>query len=223
MRPIIGIVSRVVYPGGTEEMYFGESCRKKIIKYGGTPIAILPPQDIDYTKEKYNDQKELTKEEKEIIIKQIKMCDGIIKPGGFKINKYDRFITEYVIEHDIPLLGICLGMQIMANYKRDLWNEKNESYINHKSEEKLVHSVTLDKTSKLYEIIGEETFKVNSRHSFHILPSDYYDISGLSEDNLIEGIEMKNKKFVIGVQWHPESMDDETSKKLFEAFIKACE
>ena len=33
---------------------------------------------------------------------------------------------------------------------------------------------------------------------------------------------MKDKKFVIGVQWHPEDMDDETSKKLFEYYINCC-
>ena len=223
MKPIIGIISRVSYPGGTKELCIEEEYRNAIIKSGGNPILILPPQEVDYTSLRYNDQEELTEEEKEMLINQIKLCNGILKPGGFKINKYDRFITEYLIENDVPTLGVCLGMQIMANFKRDLWNEKNDSYINHKSEEKLVHNVTLDKSSKLYEIIGKETFPVNSRHSFHILPNDYYDISAVSEDNYIEGIERKDKRFFVGVQWHPEKMDDETSKKLFDAFIKVCE
>ena len=220
--PIIGIVGRVEYPGNTGKLVINEYYRRKIIKYGGNPIMILPPQDIDYTTVKYSDQEELTREEKEMLIEQIKLCDGILMPGGFKINKFDRFISEYATDYDIPLFGICLGMQIMANYKKDLWIEKNDSFIEHRVEEGLVHSVTLDKSSKLYEIIDKDKFMVNSRHFYHVLPNEYYDISSVSDDNYIESIEMKDKKFNIGVQWHPESMDDETSDKLFKKFIDVC-
>ena len=222
MKPIIGIVARVEYPGDTQKMVVREEYRNIVIKYGGIPIGILPSQNIDYTTVKYSDQEELSDEEKEMIVTQIKFCDGIIMPGGFKINKYDRFISQYATDNDIPLLGICLGMQIMANYKKDLWIEKNDSYIEHRVEEGLVHSVTLDKNSKLYEIIGKEKFMVNSRHYYHVLPNDYYDVSSISDDNYIESIEMKDKLFNIGVQWHPENMDDDTSDKLFRKFIEVC-
>ena len=199
-----------------------EIYRQTVIKYGGNPIVIMPPQDINYTMIKYGDQDELTNTEKEMIIEQIKFCDGILMTGGFKINKFDRFISEYATDNDIPLLGICLGMQIMANYKQDLWIEKNDSFIEHRVEEGLVHSVTLDKESILYDIIKEDKFMVNSRHYYHVLPNKYYDVVATSDDNYIEAIEMKNKKFNIGVQWHPENMEDETSKKLFKKYIDTC-
>ena len=222
MKPIIGIIARVEYPGKTHKLAMNEPVRRKIIEYGGNPILILPPQNIDYTEVSYNDQQELTKEEKEMIIEQIKLCNGIIMSGGFKINKFDRFIAEYVTDNDIPLLGICLGMQIMANYKKDLWIEKNNSFIEHRVEEGLVHNVTLDKSSMLYKIVDKDKFMVNSRHYYHVLPNDYYSISSVSDDNYIESIEMKDKKFNIGVQWHPENMDDDTSDKLFKKFIEVC-
>ena len=223
MKPIIGMIARVEYPGNTGKLVMNEYYRRTIVKYGGNPIVIMPPQDINYTETKYDDQEELTEEEKDMLIEQIKLCDGIVMTGGFKINKFDRFITEYLIENDIPLLGICLGMQIMSNYKRDkVWNEKNDSFIEHRVEEGLVHDVTLDKNSFLYSIVEKEKFMVNSRHYYHIVPNDNFEISSVSDDNYIEAIEMKNKKFIVGVQWHPESMNDDTSKKLFEAFIKSC-
>ncbi len=78
MKPIIGIVSRVSYPGGTKELCVEEDYRNTIIKYGGNPIMILPPQEIDYTSERYNDQGELTEKEKDMLINQIKLCDVII-------------------------------------------------------------------------------------------------------------------------------------------------
>ena len=222
MSPVIGIVLRVEYPGNTNNLIVNEEYRNAIIKNGAIPLGILPPQTINYTSVKYNDQEELTKKEKNIIIRQIKMCDGVLLPGGFKINKYDRFILEYLIKEDIPTLGICLGMQVMSNYKREnLWNERNSSLINHKGEG-YMHSVTLDKSSKLYSIIKKEKFEVTSRHNYHVLPNDYYDIVGVSSDNYIEAIEMKNKNFHIGIQWHPESIADDISKKIFNSFIKAC-
>jgi len=222
MKPIIGIVARVEYPGDTHKLVVREEIRNIVIKYGGIPISILPCENIDYTVTSYSSQNELSDEEKNMIVDQIKLCDGILMPGGFKINKFDRFISEYITDNDIPLLGICLGMQIMANYKKDLWIEKNNSFIEHRVETGLVHSVTLDKSSKLYEIIDKEKFMVNSRHYYHILPNQNYDIVATSDDNYIEAIEMKNKRFNIGVQWHPESMEDDTSHKLFKKFIDAC-
>ena len=48
---------------------------------------------------------------------------------------------------------------------------------------------------------------------------------GYSEDGIIEAIERKDKKFAIGVQWHPEMIynESEESQRLFKSFIKACD
>lgn len=223
MKPIIAMVARVEYPGETGKLVMNETYRQTIIKYGGNPFVIMPPQNINYTIVKYDDQEELTKEEKEMLIEQIKFCDGIIMTGGFKINKFDRFISEYATDNDIPLLGICLGMQIMANYKKKLWIVKNDSYITHKREEgDCFHKISLDKNSKLYEILKDDRILVNSRHYYHVEPNDNYDITAVSDDHYIEAIEMKNKRFNIGVQWHPEDMKDEYTDRLFKKFISEC-
>lgn len=222
MKPLIGIIARVEYPGDTHKLVVHEDYRRMIIENGGVPISILPVQGVDYTNTKYNDQEELAFEEKEMITRQIDLCDGILLPGGFKINKFDRFIASYVIENDIPTFGICLGMQILANYGRELWNERNDSFIEHNVDDSIAHSVTLDKSSILYSIINEEKIDVNSRHSFHILQNDMFDVTSLSDDNYIESIEMKNKKFILGVQWHPETLKDDHSNDLFKYFIDTC-
>jgi len=47
------------------------------------------------------------------------------------------------------------------------------------------------------------------------------DCVAYSEDNVLEAIEDKNKKFFMGIQWHPESlMEDTYSRRLFDYFIK---
>ena len=74
------------------------------------------------------------------------------------------------------------------------------------------------------EILGANEIFVNSRHSFSILKNDSFQISSYSTDGVIESIEIPNKTFILGVQWHPESLfsQDIFSQKLFHAFIKAC-
>ena len=80
----------------------------------------------------------------------------------------------------------------------------------------------------MFMIFGKEVVKVNSRHKYVIkenIDDNKYDIVGFSEDNFPEAMEVKNKRFFIGVQWHPESMheEDDTMKKLFDCFIKETE
>lgn len=224
MRPMIGIVSRVEYPGDTDKLVINDEYRRAIIDCGGDVFLILPPQIVDYGSTKGSEIAPLTQKEKEMLIRQLKMCDGILMPGGFKMLNYDFFILDYAIKNDIPILGICMGMQVMANYKRDIWNEKNDSNgISHRVEDKdYVHYVDIDKESLLFSIIREDCFMVNSLHNYHVLPSNYYQTVGYSEDGLIEAIEYPYNTFNIGVQWHPEKnyKTDCVSRRILETFIK---
>ena len=54
--------------------------------------------------------------------------------------------------------------------------------------------------------------------------NNLFEIDALSEDNVIEAIEIKNKKFVLGVQWHPEKdfKNNIDSKKIFLSFINSA-
>lgn len=223
MRPIIGVVARFIEADGFVRTNVSEDIRRKIIEFGGIPIMIMPTQNINYLEVRYDDQEELSFEEKEMLIKQINLCDGIVLPGGNKINKFDRFIAEYLINNDIPTLGICLGMQILSNYNKEkLWNEKNDSSIIHKTTAKNAHYVSVEENSKLFTIVKSSRFMVNSRHNYHVLSNLYFNSVAFSDDGYIEAIEMKDKKFIIGVQWHPETLEDEESKSLFTYFINIC-
>lgn len=149
----------------------------------------------------------------------IDFCDGIIFPGGANINNLDYKLIEYLYEIDKPTLGICLGMQIMGK----TFNGKNRIKIEnekHNSDNQYVHNIIIKKDSLLYKIIGEEKIKVNSRHR-NAIPYTNLDCVAYSEDNVLEAIEDKDKKFFLGVQWHPESLiEDVYSNKLFDYFIE---
>lgn len=223
MKPIIGIVGRPNWPDEkTPSIVVMEHYRKYVIKHGGIPILILPPKLIDYNISKPSENAELTEEDKEILDRQLNLCNGILMPGGYKTFSHDFYILEYAIKKDIPILGICLGMQIMSNYQQEFFNEPNkEEGINHfDMENKYCHDVELNENSKLYSIMQKKTFKVNSLHKFHATKGGIYNIVGYSEDNLIEALELPTSTFNIGVQWHPERLDDEESNRLIDSFIE---
>lgn len=158
-------------------------------------------------------------EELERVIKLIKLCDGIILPGGAEEYDIDYKIVKYLYEHDIPTIGICLGMQLMAlTFNGDIKLIGNET---HQKKEGYVHEVKIKEGSRLADILKSNKILVNSRHIERITTTDL-PIVAISNDLVIEAVEDKNKKFFIGVQWHPESLkEDIYSKKLFDFFINS--
>lgn len=151
----------------------------------------------------------------EKIKRNINDCDGIILPGGSVFYENDFKIIDYLYKKNIPTLGICLGMQSMAEY----FNNKQEIEVeNHYQTEKYVHLVRIKKDTLLYKIMGKERIMVNSRHHSAI-PYTTLTINAISPDGIIEGVEDITKKFFLGVQWHPETLNDNNSYLLFKYFI----
>lgn len=223
MKPIIGIVGNEDYSYlNRNSIGVFENYRKAIIKYGGIPILILPPQLINYHEISLKDCLNLNEEEKEMLITQLKLCSGILIPGGTKIFEYHKFICDYCNQNKIPLLGICMGMQTMCNYNN---NNINIKIIDgsHKSEEDYVHKVKINKDSKLFKILNEDEILINSFHNYQVSNSGSYEVVGVC-DNIIEAVEKKEDLFNIGLQWHPEKNYDKdlNSQKIFTSFIEAA-
>lgn len=222
MKPIIGVIAR---PNGSttvrDVFYINKEINDAVIKNGGISIIILPPVLEKLADNNIENTSKLTDEQYEDIKRQVDLCDGIICPGGDEFFDYDFKVIEYCYNINKPLLGICLGMQAIAC----LFNGSMLDFdgLNHKVETKYVHKVKLNKSSKLYSILKKEEIKVNSRHKSYISFTDL-KVSGVSEDNIIEAVEDDNKKFFVGVQWHPESMleYDITENLLFSYFIECC-
>ena len=149
--------------------------------------------------------------------KIIDECDGIILPGGDKPNINIYKIIKYLYISNKPTLGICLGMQQLAlffdgKYNRLLTNK-------HQSNKEYVHEVIIADNSLLYKILGKKRIMVNSRHNDYITYTKASRVA-YSKDYLIEAIEVQNHKFMLGVQWHPESLYfDNNSIKIFDYFI----
>lgn len=226
--PTIGIVLRYSeLKDGRNILYLGERIRRTFQNAGALIIPIVPVQDVNYYSTSYNDFSELNELEKNELEKYLDMVDGVVFPGGFKSAPYEKYLLDRCIERDIPTLGICLGMQLISNYKRDDFIvELNDSNIIHKQEDDniLSHKIKINKDTLLYRIFGQDEIIVNSFHKFHALENDNVVINAYSEDGYIEGVEVSGKRFILGVQWHPEisySFDD-NSKKLINYFINEC-
>lgn len=226
-KPIIGIIARTdVDNDGDYLICIYEKVRRAIIKKGGIPFLIIPTQDINYDELIPSEVPRLNEDEKQDLYNQVDLCDGILIPGGYKWYEFDAVIYEYAFNKNMPILGLCAGMQMMARVDNDIAiniSEKNTTSIeHHRHKVKYVHLIDINENTKLFDIVKKKTIEVNSKHNFHIIKVGSFKISAYSEDGLIEGIEHPDKRFVIGLQWHPETMIeyDEDANKIFDKFLE---
>lgn len=232
MKPVIGIVSRSSKDSEENSLlYVNDKVVEAVVKCGGIPFLILPTQGIDYESDRPSNLVRMTDENKRDLDIMLEKCDGIIMPGGSKWYEYDEYISKYSIDRNKPLLGICAGMQLLS---KTLNNNEidgidntilNDTGIEHNQPKiKYVHKINIDKNTYLYRILGTDEIEVNSRHRYHIPNELSFLASAYSNDGIIEAVEYKENDFVIGVQWHPETMIDYdvNSKKIIEEFISKC-
>ena len=204
-----------------------EGYKKMAIKKNCIPFMIPPIQNIDYINIKTSDIPLLTEKEMDMYKEMIDMCDGLLLPGGTRVYPYHKFIANYAIEKNMPVLGTCLGMQVLAFLDNpDYCLEDNATVKEHKRLDlDYCHKVDIVDNTLLSKIVGKKTIDVNSMHSRHITHVNKFIVDAYSDDGLIEGIELPGKDFVIGIQWHPEKMIDfdESANKIIDTFLSECE
>jgi gamma-glutamyl-gamma-aminobutyrate hydrolase PuuD len=178
------------------------------------------------------------------------MASGLVLMGGSDVNpaRYgETRITQTeesddardelecaligeAIARDLPLLAICRGLQILNVQHGGTLIQHLDSASRHsrRTEDRGLpaHCVEIAPGTKLAEIGGKSlTWGVNSRHhqAIHRLGDGLRIAARDSEDGTIEAVERPDKRFVVGVQWHPENMraTDEHQARLFQAFAEA--
>ena len=158
---------------------------------------------INYIETKESDIPPLTNNEIEMYNQILDICDGIIIPGGYRIYNFHKFIIDYAIKNNIPILGTCLGMQALAYYDNKgecLLKDETESH--RKRGEKYVHSVSIIPNTLLSEIIDKNEIEVNSVHRYYVSNVKDFIVSAYANDGKIEAIEMPGKDFVLGGAIH---------------------
>ena len=228
-KPIIGIIGKV-QPQYGEDIWHRidevDEIRYLIVKNGGIAITLLPTEvTLNFNDNDIKDDTVLSDEEKNELYRQIDLCDGFILQGGLYSSKYEIEMAKRIIELDKPLIGICAGFNnILRAIGTDVIEDKTRSHDIYDKDYR--HEVSVIKNTKLYDLINEDKYNVNSIHTM-IAPKEkvegYAKISSLSYDGLVESFELENKKFVVGIKWHPELMlEDEFPNKLFKEFILKC-
>lgn len=136
-------------------------------------------------------------------------------------------LIQDVLNRDLPLLAICRGMQILNVQHGGTLVQHLDSTAHHrvKTEDRGLpaHQVTIVPGTKLAAIAAPSlTWDVNSRHHQAIgRLGDGLRVSARDpDDSTIEAVERPDKRFVVGVQWHPENQSarDKRQAKLFQAF-----
>ena len=224
-KPIIGIVGT---PTCDDEEFsvvaLYDYYRRMAVVKSFIPLMIVPMQNIDYL-DKDIKEDELSQDEKNTYKEMVDMCDGIILPGGYRMYKYTFFITRYALEKNIPILGTCLGMQLFSTIDNNEYSLLKDESLKHKKRgEKYAHDVKIVPNTILSSIFDTETIKVNSFHSYYVSKVNNLVVSAYADDGKIEAVEFKDKKFAVGVQWHPEKMIsyDKYANMLIDRFIMEC-
>jgi putative glutamine amidotransferase len=149
------------------------------------------------------------------------------------LDRMELLAAGLAIEQDLPLLGICRGIQVLnvalgGTLYQDIAPQMPESICHTPKADKAVntHTVRLEAGSRLHKLFGKREIWVNGKH--HQAVRDIapgLTVAARARDGVVEAVEHPLKRFVIGVQWHPEGTwrDDPYSQKLFSAFIQAAQ
>lgn len=220
-QPIIGLTANYEGIDATlRDRYY-----KQVIKAGGTPVIIPPVAN------------------KEVLVNTLQHLDGLILTGGGDHNplwmgeepspklhhiNQERDLAELMLarlafNRQIPMLGICRGIQTLAIALGGKVSQDITARIKHDQDAdrtEPTHSVGIVKSSALYEIYGREQIFVNSFH--HQAVSDTgnrFRITAKSADGIIEAMESSEYKPILGVQWHPEWLGEE-GLKIFQWLVE---
>ena len=134
-------------------------------------------------------------------------------------------IAKSAIARDLPVLGICRGFQVLNVVQG---GSLIQDVPGHRPEEREVlvehRDVTARSGSRLAMAVGEVPLTVNSRHHQAVTEETLGQglVATAVVDGLIEAFELPDRRWVVGVQWHPERMSEVSpeARRIFAAFVE---
>jgi putative glutamine amidotransferase len=234
MKPLIGIGADIgpdVIHSSSREQTFGYMTYVKSLERAGAIPVLIPPQaeNVD----------ELLESLDGVLLAGGEDCDPAVygeerhptvEPMDHRRQSSDLTLAARAYERGVPLLGICLGMQVInvvagGTLVQDIQSEHPDA-MDHASEpsERSRHEVDVDPGSRLATIIGAGRKEVNSSHHQAVrTPGSRLKVTAKAPDGIVEALEDPQHPFCLGVQWHPEDMQgEESATTLFAAFVEAA-
>ena len=230
-KPVIGITGNY----GELTCKLAEGYYKSVVRAGGVPVIIPPLSDTS------------------VIINTLEHLDGLILSGGADYDPHyageepwpqlgtinaerdlpELFITQLAYNRQLPILGICRGIQTLAmvlggHVRQDISDIWQHNHSQEEARDVATHTVTVEKDSLLYSIYGGgKVFTLHSSpfmlnvNSFHHQAVDdagpCFRVIARSDDGIIEAMESTEYKSILGVQWHPECL--ENGKPIFQWLV----
>ena len=153
-----------------------------------------------------------------------------VHPGR---DAFELALAREAVARDLPTLAICRGHQLLnvatgGTLVQDIPSQWASASDHDPDTERwaLSHDVDVLPGTRLRAILGRDRVSVNSFHHQAVRRlGDGFVLSARgAEDGVIEGMEMPDRRFMIGVQWHPESFWDRPAgfQPLFEALLEAA-
>ena len=211
-RPVIGIT------GNYEDLTckLGRGYYQSVVAAGGVPVVIPPVAD------------------KHVVINTLEHVDALILSGGGDINplwageepspklhgiNQERDLPELLIarlayNRQIPMLGICRGIQTLATafggkVAQDISDVATIKHSQDADRSEPTHTVIVDEESQLFDIYKSAKLMVNSFHHQAVAEAgDKFKVVAKSPDGIIEAMESSEFKSILGVQWHPECLEE---------------
>ena len=217
-RPVIGITGNFE----DDQQRLGRGYYDSVVAAGGVPLVIPPVADTD------------------VIINTLSRIDGLLLSGGADFNPLwtgeepspqlhginrerdlpELLITRLAYNRQIPILGICRGIQTLAvalggKVAQDISATATVKHLQDAHRSEPTHSVTVapgtilrqiyEKAERSSFLVPPSSLFVNSFHHQAVSePGPRFRVSARSADGIIEAIESNEFKPIVGVQWHPE-------------------
>jgi len=148
-------------------------------------------------------------------------------------DAFELALCREALRRDMPTLAICRGHQLLnvasgGTLFQDIASQVEAAVVHDPDQERWerCHDVVLLPGTRLRNILGQERVAVNSFHHQAVkkLGQGLVLSARGCDDGVIEGMEMPDRRFMIGVQWHPESFWDRPQgfQPLFQALVNAA-
>ena len=211
-KPVIGITGNY----GELTCKLAEGYYKSILRAGGVPVIIPPLSDTD------------------VIINTLEHLDALVLSGGADYDPHyageepcpllgtineerdlpELFITQLAYNRQLPILGICRGIQTLAmvlggHVRQDISDIQSHNHSQEEDRNVATHPVTFEQDSLLASLYHHCQLEVNSFHHQAVDETGpRFRVIARSDDGIIEAMESTEYKPILGVQWHPECLEN---------------